>query len=47
MELDLAGVDTVGLALGIMLVERTVHRSIITGHDFRSYSKAIHPSAEP
>jgi phosphomannomutase / phosphoglucomutase len=41
-EINLSGVRAVGLALGTLLQERGVAPSIVTGHDFRSYSEAVH-----
>lgn len=40
-EINLQGVQLVGLALGTMLHERQIEPRIVTGHDFRSYSASI------
>ncbi|ODN70999.1 phosphomannomutase/phosphoglucomutase [Methylobrevis pamukkalensis] len=40
-ELNLMGVQALGLGLGTLLHERGVAPQIVTGHDFRSYSSAI------
>ncbi|MEJ1157935.1 phosphomannomutase/phosphoglucomutase [Prosthecomicrobium sp. N25] len=40
-ELNLMGVQALGMGLGTLLGERGVAREIVTGHDFRSYSAAI------
>lgn len=40
-ELNLMGVQALGLGLGTLLAERGIGRDIVVGHDFRSYSQAI------
>ena len=40
-EINLAGVQVIGMSLGTLLYERDVPPEIIVGHDFRSYSSAI------
>ncbi len=40
-ELNLAGVQTVGLGIGTLLYHRKVSPRIVVGHDYRSYSSAI------
>jgi phosphomannomutase / phosphoglucomutase len=40
-ELNLRGVEAVGLALGTLVQARGVRPHIIVGHDYRSYSSAI------
>ena len=40
-ELNLMGVQALGLGLGTLLGELGVPREIVTGHDFRGYSAAI------
>src|ERR1700728_4079529 len=40
-ELNLKGVQALGLGLGILLGELDVPRRIVVGHDFRSYSASI------
>lgn len=40
-DINLAGVQAVGLGLGSLLHERGVAPRIVVGHDFRSYSAAI------
>src|ERR1700728_4610460 len=40
-ELNLKGVQALGLGLGILLGELEVPKSIVVGHDFRSYSASI------
>ncbi len=40
-ELNLMGVQALGLGLGTLLKEQGVPREIVTGHDFRGYSAAI------
>src|SRR5689334_9613066 len=40
-ELNLAGVQALGLGLGTLLGRLGVPREIVTGHDYRSYSEAI------
>jgi phosphomannomutase/phosphoglucomutase len=40
-ELNLMGVTALGMGLGTLLGELGVHRDIVTGHDYRSYSSAI------
>jgi phosphomannomutase/phosphoglucomutase len=40
-ELNLMGVQAVGLGIGTLAKRRGVRREIVTGHDFRGYSGAI------
>ena len=40
-EINLMGVQALGLGLGTLLDEMGVKKRIVTGHDFRSYSSAI------
>jgi phosphomannomutase / phosphoglucomutase len=40
-EINLMGVQALGLAIGTLIHERGVRPDIVTGHDFRSYSAAI------
>ena len=40
-ELNLMGVQALGLGLGTLLGEMGVKKEIVTGHDFRGYSSAI------
>ncbi|WP_459253795.1 phosphohexomutase domain-containing protein, partial [Methylorubrum thiocyanatum] len=40
-EINLMGVQALGLGLGTLIHERGVRPDIVTGHDFRSYSSAI------
>jgi phosphomannomutase/phosphoglucomutase len=40
-ELNLMGVQAVGMGLGTLLGELGVERRIVTGHDFRAYSASI------
>ena len=40
-EINLQGIQLVGLALGTLLHERNIEPRIVTGHDFRSYSASI------
>jgi phosphomannomutase/phosphoglucomutase len=40
-EINLMGVEALGLGLGTLLGELGVRPAIVTGHDFRSYSAAI------
>jgi phosphomannomutase / phosphoglucomutase len=40
-ELNLMGVQALGMGLGTFLKESGVPREVVTGHDFRSYSSAI------
>lgn len=40
-ELNLMGVQALGLALGALIHERGVRPEIVVGHDFRSYSASI------
>jgi phosphomannomutase/phosphoglucomutase len=40
-ELNLMGVQALGMGLGTLLGELGVERQVVTGHDFRSYSAAI------
>ncbi|MCR4282686.1 MAG: phosphomannomutase/phosphoglucomutase, partial [Bauldia sp.] len=37
-ELNLMGVTALGMGLGTLLGEMRVHRDLVTGHDYRSYS---------
>lgn len=41
VELNLMGVQALGMGLGTLLGELGVPRQIVTGHDFRSYSASI------
>ena len=40
-EINLLGIQALGLGLGTYLHERGVRPDIVTGHDFRSYSGAV------
>src|SRR5262252_6306038 len=40
-EINLMGVEALGLGLGTLFHEMGVKPEIVTGHDFRSYSAAI------
>jgi phosphomannomutase / phosphoglucomutase len=40
-DINLLGIQAVGLGLGTYLHERGVRPDIVTGHDFRSYSGAV------
>ncbi|CAO4175677.1 Phosphomannomutase/phosphoglucomutase (AlgC) [Methylorubrum populi] len=40
-EINLMGVQALGLGLGTLIHERGVRPDIVTGHDFRSYSSSI------
>src|SRR6201992_714718 len=40
-EINLMGVQALGLGLGTLLHEMGVRPDIVTGHDFRSYSASI------
>lgn len=40
-EINLLGIEALGLGLGTYLHERGVRPDIVTGHDFRSYSGAV------
>src|SRR5476651_1470824 len=40
-EINLMGVQALGLGLGTLLHEMNVRPEIVTGHDFRSYSSSI------
>src|SRR6516162_7235622 len=40
-ELNLMGVQALGLGLGTLIYELGVKPQIVTGHDFRSYSSAV------
>jgi phosphomannomutase/phosphoglucomutase len=40
-ELNLMGVQALGMGLGTLLKEQGVPREIVTGHDFRGYSSSI------
>ena len=40
-EINLMGVQALGLGLGTLLGDMNVEKKIVTGHDFRSYSSAI------
>jgi phosphomannomutase / phosphoglucomutase len=40
-EINLLGIEALGLGLGTYLHERGVRADIVTGHDFRSYSGAV------
>src|SRR5947208_16152127 len=40
-EINLMGVQALGLGLGALLGELGVKRDIVVGHDFRSYSASI------
>ena len=40
-EINLMGVQALGLGLGTLLGEMGVEKKVVTGHDFRSYSSAI------
>src|SRR6202521_1240936 len=40
-EINLLGVEALGLGLGTLIHEMGVRPEIVTGHDFRAYSSAI------
>src|SRR5205814_4420054 len=40
-EINLYGVQALGLGLGTLIHQRGVRPDVVTGHDFRSYSAAI------
>src|ERR1700694_2431403 len=40
-EINLMGVQALGMGLGTLIAELGVKREIVTGHDFRSYSAAV------
>src|SRR6185369_8288560 len=40
-EINLMGVQALGLGLGTLIHELNVKPEIVTGHDFRSYSSAV------
>ena len=40
-EINLLGVEALGLGLGTLLHEMKIRPEIVTGHDFRSYSASI------
>ena len=40
-EIDLAGMEYLGLALGTLIQARGVKPHVVTGHDFRSYSEEV------
>src|SRR6266508_4022756 len=40
-EINLMGVEALGLGLGTLIAELGQHPEIVTGHDFRSYSASI------
>lgn len=40
-ELNLVGVQALGMGLGTLIAKRDIDRTIVVGHDFRSYSLAI------
>src|SRR4029453_6675019 len=40
-EINLMGIEALGLGLGTLLHEMGVNPEIVTGHDFRSYSASI------
>ncbi len=40
-ELNLMGVQALGLGLGTLLKEQGVPKEVVVGHDFRGYSSAI------
>src|SRR3954470_2458028 len=40
-ELNLMGVQALGMGLGTLIGRMSVKKEIVTGHDFRSYSSAI------
>src|SRR3954447_15145303 len=40
-ELNLMGVQGLGMGLGTLILERGVQQEIVVGHDFRSYSASI------
>src|SRR5471032_2548900 len=40
-EINLMGVQALGMGLGTLIGELGVKREIVTGHDFRSYSAAV------
>jgi phosphomannomutase/phosphoglucomutase len=44
-ELNLMGVQALGMGLGTLIRELGVAPEIVTGHDFRSYSAAVKPAA--
>ncbi len=40
-EINLMGIQALGMGLGTLLAERGVRREIVVGHDYRSYSASI------
>ena len=40
-EINLMGVQALGMGLGKLITELGVKQEIVTGHDFRSYSAAV------
>src|ERR1700747_2419022 len=40
-EINLMGVQALGMGLGTLIHERGVRPDVVTGHDFRSYSAAV------
>jgi phosphomannomutase / phosphoglucomutase len=40
-EVNLSGIQQIGLGIGTLMYERGVRPEIVTGHDYRSYSSAI------
>src|SRR3977135_4329618 len=40
-EINLMGVQALGMGLGTLIAEPGVKQEIVTGHDFRSYSAAV------
>src|SRR5262252_9744292 len=40
-EINLMGVQALGMGLGALIAELGARQEIVTGHDFRSYSAAI------
>jgi hypothetical protein len=46
-EINLLGIQALGLGLGTYLHERGVRPDIVTGHDFRSYSGAVKNCSDP
>jgi phosphomannomutase/phosphoglucomutase len=40
-EINLMGIQALGMGLGALIAERGVSQEIVTGHDFRSYSASI------
>ena len=40
-EINLMGIEALGMGLGTMIHEMGVKPEIVTGHDFRSYSAAV------